>query len=171
MFPKAIKKFLVKRWGLKEEELKEELLEKEHYIVWYCGIDHIVDREKTPIAIVIDKDFCLYILDKKHKKSANVVINYKDDISFFHNALVDFVEIYYEGQAFEMRVIHIPDGMYYLEFKLDEKYSYVYQQIWNLDDEDIDNLKKFTLAKYEEPTKVRFEEIFRKISIGDDMLL
>lgn len=162
-------KFLTTFWGLAAEDLKEDLVENDHYIAWYCGIDHIVNRDLTPDAVVILKDFKTYTFNPiKTKKET--VINYKDGVDFFYNTIRKFIEIYYEGKPFEMRIIQIPDGYHYLEFKLDDKYSFVYQMIYVFTEEEIKELKEYHMTK-EMPDKVDFNTVFKKITMGDDMIL
>jgi len=169
--PKSIEKFLVKFWNYNKEDLKEQLLEEDHYIVWYCGIDHIVDRNKTPDNVIIHTEFAQYNFDFSYKKSEHVVIRFNDEVQFFYYILSDFIEKYYEGKPFEMRVIQIPDGMYYLEFKLDEKYSFVFQQLMILTDEEKEEVEKFTYMKLTEQKEIELDKIFKSINISSDMIL
>ena len=169
-FPRAIKKFLTTYWGVKEEDLKEELL-ADHYIVWYCGIDHVVDRTKQPEHVIVHDDFILYVFNKEYLKTENVVIKYKDDVEFSYRILSDFVEKLFKQQPFSMRVIQVPNGFYYLEFKLDDRYSYVYQQIYVLVEEDLKELLASPFVKYENPIRIEFNKVFKKLNFANDMAL
>lgn len=171
MIPPAIKKFLMKYLSYEEKEIKEELLERNHYITWYCGIDHVVDRTKTPEAVIIVEDFSTYtFIEVKTKRDEEVVIKYKENIAFFYDMLKNFIKIYYEKGSFEMRIIRIPDGFHYLEFKLDDTYSFVFQMVFLIDDEERKELDEMGFSK-DMPREVNFDEVFKKITIGDDMEL
>jgi hypothetical protein len=171
MIPKSILRFLCKHWGYDESEIKEEMMETEHYIVWYCGIDHLVDRDKTPDGVIFHTEFCNYNFNKSYKKSDNVVIKFSNKVRFFYYILRDFIEHYYGDNPFEMRVIQIPEGLYYLEFKLDDKYSYVFQQLWDLTEEEKEDVEKFTMSTIEDTTDINMDKVFTKMNIADDMKL
>jgi len=171
MIPESVKKVLVNYWGYKEEDLKEDLLEKNHYIVWFCGIDHIVDRTKTPDGIIIKRNFKLVNFNFDYKQKDDVVIFLEKGIRFFYYETKKFIEAYYGNQPFEVRAIAIPSGQCYLEFKLDDTYSYVYQQLYELDEEEKEDAKKILGAEINEPKNLSFDEVFIKINITSDMVL
>jgi len=170
MVPKNIKKFLVNCWLFSEEEVEKVGL-ADHYIVWFCGIDHIADREKTPDKLEILTEFKKYRLQTSFDKK--IQINFKEDIDFSYYILKRFIETYYKGDLFEMRVIRIPEGFYYLEFKLDERYSFLYQQIWHLTDEDLKDIGDVPLREMleEPPVKIPFDRVFLSMDMTSDMVL
>ena len=170
MYPKSIKKFLIDCWFYKEEEIADVLL-ADHYMVWVLGIDTLVDRTKEPEALVIHGEFETYTFNNDYKNTKNIEIKYKGEIRFFYLHLSEILARYFEGYPFKMRVIQIPDGLYYLEIQLDNRYSYVFQQLWILDDDERKELEKFSSAQFKEAKQLPFDDVFIKVSFGDDMAL
>ena len=170
MIPKSIKKFLTKCWGYDESDITEEKIEYDHYITWYCGIDHIVDRDKTPDKVIIIREFSTYTFNDSIKKSEDVAIKYNENTRFFYNYLRDFIKNYYEKKPFNMRIIRIQNGFFYLEFLLDEKYSFIFQMIYEVSDDEMKKLSELKMTK-EKPKDVKFDDIFKSLNITSDMIL
>ena len=135
----------------------ESEIKKDDFVAWNFGAEGIINRKYFPKenVIKISSDFKMVQMDVSYKISQGICIEF-DEAHFFYYLTRSYIESVYKGAPFEVRVFEIIDGLCYLEVKINETYSFVIQEIMDYTGE----LKP-----------IKFDKIFKNISIIDDMQL
>jgi len=123
------------------------------FIAWDIGSEIVINRNFFPDDIRIYTEY----------KTVQMVYSYKTGVCiewngnyFFANMIKKYIEEGFQNKPVEIRFFRA--GLVYMEFKIDETYSFVVQQIMDYDGKG--DLKP-----------IPFDKVFKNVTISSDMEL
>jgi len=136
----------------------------DEFVAWSMGSEIVINRNFYPKELKVLTRF----------KTVQMVYSYKVDTRiewnghyFFANSIKKYVEEGFKNMPFEIRMIKA--NLIYFEFKIDESYSFLFQEIMSLDEDD--NIISLPPEEVGDLKILPFDKVFKNITIGNDMEL
>jgi len=165
-------------YGGWEEKDAEEVHPDQFVTVYFFGREAIVRNDMLPEEIEIDMDWKTVVFEDRFLKRDEIIIYYKSLVHFNYYQFKFIYQEYFRNRPIDIRVWKLDEISYYLEIKLEGNYSFVYlcNAYWNKEQyEEVfpdKNWEEYLNELLEEEERYpRFDEIFKDITVSDDMVL